>query len=556
MRISEVSVPEVYKESGDFRFFLKWFEECLTKVHYDTENMPDMYDPLRCPDWLLWMLADTMGFKYDDRLPVAFNRLVLVYFMSMIRHKGSKDGVTLAAETNLAQFNLINYGKEKSILQNRLEDTSIPVNSVYVTPHVEEGYIDVVYFSAEKPIDACIEYVRPVGMYLAQYAGVRMDARDKISIDARLTNTNNLGMSIGPTHVGHYSRRDYASMQRVKNDDDWKTMTYPTRYKYDSQHPDKLTKRQQYRNWVEDEDNKNKAQHLPSDDTYKSDYSTDEYITEQYNGHYIYKRENVWYRNSEFEKEYTPNRSSEWINPGLRALYSLQLCNNEHIVESLLDPIFGLGYLPQKHLKRDEEYVQDPENPRHTFVRRWFTGDGVKKVFEVGHDIDYIISVKVNDKIVNGVKSGFRNVVLDTAPAKDTAVVIDYQTTYVLRDTVDLIDDKSKYPVSTWLNEQIASGKIQVTTHNEDYPGVFPNAWNLRYDKENELEAGTDVWTIEDNRSTDVVTPRPAVNPIMATMGDAISLNTENTQYIVKDDTSGELEIHKVEPDGKIIETD
>ena len=85
MKISDVAVPQVYKEeSADFRFFLKWFETALTKVHYDTENLPDIYDPLKCPDWLLWMLADTMGYKYDDRLPTSFNRLVLVYFMSMI----------------------------------------------------------------------------------------------------------------------------------------------------------------------------------------------------------------------------------------------------------------------------------------------------------------------------------------------------------------------------------------------------------------------------------------------------------------------------------------
>ena len=114
-----------------------------------------------------------------------------MYFASMIRNKGSKDGVTLAAEVNLAQFNILEYGKEKDILYDRLEDTSIPVNSVYVTPHTSEGYIDVVYFSDEKPIDACIEYVRPLGMYLFQHAGVRYDVRTRISVDARLTDIEN-----------------------------------------------------------------------------------------------------------------------------------------------------------------------------------------------------------------------------------------------------------------------------------------------------------------------------------------------------------------------------
>lgn len=291
MQIEDISLPEIYKSSSDFRFFLKWFTTMLDKLRYDTVNLSDIYDPLRCPSWLLWMLADTMGFKYDDRLPTAYNRLVLVYFMSMIRYRGSKDGVTLAAQVNLAQFNILKYGEEKNILYNRLEDTSIPVNAVYVTPHTPEGYIDVVYFTDKKPIDACIEYVRPLGMYMFQSSGLRMDAKAKVVIDGRLTNTNDMNISIGPTHVGHYSRADYASMQQHRETASGQSHT----------------------------------------------------------------RENVWYRNSDYEGKYTPNKSADWIDPGLRSLYSLQLCNNEHIVSSLLPDelydedhkIFGLGYQPQ-----------------------------------------------------------------------------------------------------------------------------------------------------------------------------------------------------------------
>lgn len=126
--------------------------DSLERIKYDHEHFLDVYDALRCPEQLLWMLSDTVGYKFDDRLPASFCRLVLLYFMSMIRLKGSKDGVTLAAEVNLAQFNLIQYGLENDILYNRLEDTSVPVNSVYVTPYVDKGYFDVVYFSTESPL--------------------------------------------------------------------------------------------------------------------------------------------------------------------------------------------------------------------------------------------------------------------------------------------------------------------------------------------------------------------------------------------------------------------
>ena len=284
MDLQNVSIPEIYLSSADFKFFRDWFIAALTKIHYDTEHFFDLYDPLRCPADLLWLLADTMGFKYDDRLPAAYNRLVLLYFMSLIRNRGSRDGVALGAEVNLAQFNILSYGAESEILYDRLEDPSIPVNSVYVQGHVEDGYIDIVYFSEAIPTDACIEYVRPLGMYCFQRAGVEYGGRTRVSVDAKLTDANDVGVSIGPTHIGHYSREDYASLQKQKT----------------------------YSNKVDTSDT----------------------------------RRPVYYRNSVYELAHPEARPS--IDPGLRALYSLQLCNNEHIVRSLLPSIFGLGYHPDE----------------------------------------------------------------------------------------------------------------------------------------------------------------------------------------------------------------
>jgi hypothetical protein len=292
MRVSDIPIPEVYKESSDFRFFIKWFDAALDKIRFDTENIVDLFDPQRCPENLLWMLAETMGYKYDDRLPAAFCRLVLLYFMSMIKYKGSKTGVTLAAEVNLAQHNIIDYGKEKEILKNRLEDTSIPVNSVYVTAHTPEGYIDVVYFSDKKPIDACIEYVRPLGMYCFQHVGVAFNARNKISLDARLTNINDVSVVRKMTRVGHYSRDDYARMQKM----------YDTSY-------------------------------------YAPEYYMESPKKHANDMHDI--RQKAWKRNREFEGKPT-------VNAGYRAMYSLQMSNNEHITKSLFTkPIFDLGYTPQ-----------------------------------------------------------------------------------------------------------------------------------------------------------------------------------------------------------------
>lgn len=214
MRLSDVPVPEVYTQSADFRFFLKWIELSLSEIQYCTDNLIDLLDPLRCPSNLLWLLGDTCGYKYDERVSVAFNRLVLLYFAKFIRNRGSRSGMILAGQVNLAQFNLNEYAKENPELAERLEDTSVPVNSVSITKNNKYGYIDVVYYSEKIPTDACIEYVRPLGMYCFQHAGVSVDARTKVSVDARLTDLNDGNVRPGPAFIAHYRREDYARLQR------------------------------------------------------------------------------------------------------------------------------------------------------------------------------------------------------------------------------------------------------------------------------------------------------------------------------------------------------
>lgn len=297
MTFKDIPTPEAYKESADFRFFLNWIDMCLSKVQYHIDNLIDLLDPLRCPRELLWMLADTCGYKYDERASVAFNRLVVMHFATLIMNRGSHTGMTFAAELNLAQFNLQKYAEENPILEDRLEDTSIPTNSASVTAYPELGYIDLVYYSENIPTDVCLEYVRPVGMYCFSHAGVVVNARTKISVDARLTNSNDVKIKPGPSFVAHYRRNDYAKLQRY-----------------------------------------------------------DEFGE-------LELRRPVYYRNMESESE-----PAGFIDPGYRSLFSLQLCNNEHIVKALLpsldeyDPIFSLGYEPQRvDVMVPDDYLKHPE---------------------------------------------------------------------------------------------------------------------------------------------------------------------------------------------------
>ena len=191
-------------------------------------------------------------------------------------------------------------------------------------------------------------------MYCFTHSGVRVDSRTKITVDARLTNLNDLSLPVGPTRVGHYRRADYASMQRL-------------------------------------------IERVPGKK-------------------YWERRQPVWYRNSDYEG--TPKRT---IDPGYRTLYSLQISNNEHIVKSLTpDPIFSIGYGP--------------------------------------HDVTTV-----------------------------------YPDNYL---------------------------------KNRDYP-----EFNLRYDRDLEESITPDVYTVDADRTKDILNPRPAVNMVMTTMGDAMAMAPDNSKY-------------------------
>lgn len=386
VNLRNISLPEVYKSSSDFRFFVDWFITALSKIQYDIENEMDLYDPMRCPSSLLWMLCDTMGFKYDDRLPPSYNRFVLHYFMSMIRNKGSETGMLLGAEVNVAQKDILLRGKENNILYDRLEDVSIPVNSAYVNSHVDEGYIEVVYFSTERPVDACLEYVRPLGMYVFDYAGVRCDVKTHLSIDARLTNMieaelyHNLTAEeqqklsttqfVQSTSVGHYSREDYARLQKG--------------------------------------------------DATGIDYTE--------------TRRAVWYRNSESEASAMP---ANYINPGYRALYSLQLCNNDHIVRALirsdedptevheLDPIFSI---PVSSVDVSEPA---PATLTETTSRSWNLKYNVDIDRQYTYHRDNVYDVSTIETRTSGGQSY-------EAPAVNPPM-------FIVGDAISLADDNSEY---------------------------------------------------------------------------------------------------------------
>ena len=189
-------------------------------------------------------------------------------------------------------------------------------------------------------------------MYCFQNAGVRYDGRTKISVDARLTNIADVGLSIGATHVGHYSRDDYASLQGDErySDTDLDEMADTIATNLVNMYQRKYQRTVSVEVVAESYDKGIfKATISSGGEVIREMYvSRQDYLTQ--------KREPVYYRN--IRAEGVPNPD---INPGYRALYSLQLANNDEVVKGLLgDRIFSIGFGPQTAVEYENlQYTDD-----------------------------------------------------------------------------------------------------------------------------------------------------------------------------------------------------
>ena len=69
----------------------------------------------------------------------------------------------------------------------------------------------------------------------------------------------------------------------------------------------------------------------------------------------------------------------------------------------------------------------------------------------------------------------------------------------------------------------------------KDQPLTDQPLWNLQYDKQGEAALGNDVYTVEPDRTENILNPRPAVNPVMTKVGDSVSLANDNSKYYMNE---------------------
>lgn len=153
-------VPEIYKDSRDFRVFLKLIDIIVNPIKYDIDNWTTLYDPLLCPDNFLPLLADLIGYRYDNNLSVLENRIIMHEFNSMIKNKGSEIGLKIAATLSMnAQLASDPSSKEYIHAVNQLQFLEIWYD-------YDSAVISIYYPHDLNKIRDLFKYVRPVGSFM------------------------------------------------------------------------------------------------------------------------------------------------------------------------------------------------------------------------------------------------------------------------------------------------------------------------------------------------------------------------------------------------------
>lgn len=162
--------PEVYRESRDYRVFLKLLGVLLSVFKYNIDSVPDLYSPDNCPDHLVNLLASMVGYKYNDGISIDNNRLIIKYFPYMIRRRGSREGLKLATALSL---NTSDSASEAYTLDN-----------IIIEYDFDTGMIKIYYPYPDLLRKDLIEVVRPVGSFIKWVPSFISTNTDELDVKA------------------------------------------------------------------------------------------------------------------------------------------------------------------------------------------------------------------------------------------------------------------------------------------------------------------------------------------------------------------------------------
>ena len=90
-------VPYFYRNSRDYQAILALFDLIINVTKINIDTLLDNLDPYKCNYKLLELLASFVGYDYDYKESYDANRLIISNYINMIRNRGNKTGIAMAA---------------------------------------------------------------------------------------------------------------------------------------------------------------------------------------------------------------------------------------------------------------------------------------------------------------------------------------------------------------------------------------------------------------------------------------------------------------------------
>lgn len=167
---SKKLVPHAYARSRDYQVILKILDLLICACKSDIDNFVNILNPMKCKSNILPLLASYVGYKYDNKESVNTNRLIIKYYPSLIRNRGSETGIKLATALS------VNAVGDKD---------DIEMLSMFHIDYVEkEGKINIYIYYPNylSKIRDLIEVVRPAGVRCELIPAEPIESVERINI--------------------------------------------------------------------------------------------------------------------------------------------------------------------------------------------------------------------------------------------------------------------------------------------------------------------------------------------------------------------------------------
>lgn len=184
-------VPEVYSESRDYRVFLRLLSVLISVLKDKVDRVPTLYSSDECPKDLLYLLADMVGYNLDSSRTVQSNRMVVSNYPVMLRNRGSRTGLKMAAALSL---------------NSKSASPSYSLDNILIEYDFDKGLIKIYYPSDEELDFDLIEAVRPIGSRIQYIAStIRKNTEEvdvKVDVFKDVDKWNKDRTEVGKSKVG------------------------------------------------------------------------------------------------------------------------------------------------------------------------------------------------------------------------------------------------------------------------------------------------------------------------------------------------------------------